>query len=355
DRITASIAGAAENAGTADAAADSGAWFGEGLQNASLKLPETTTQSKSNAEVIAALVSIRQAGNQTEMHIESTSTGKIINGLKTNLPKWEDRGWIGVPERQPMQALVAALRGRTAPTTFAAVKESEGQTEAITLARAGIEKPVPDAVDLRIPARTQPRGAKLSTLTQAAAYKGIRELKKRTTRKKTEENVQTTQKAVKELWKRNPTPAQIWKSIQSRDISRLVRNFLWKTLHGSHRIGKFWLHSFRFFLMHCGVLETMEHILTKYTRPGQAEIWALAKELWTLKHPTWPVLSFGSILGLGLATFKNEEGKPLPHTARLYRILISESMYLIWKIRCEVFIAEAGVAKSATEIHNRWV
>ncbi|KAJ7696654.1 hypothetical protein B0H16DRAFT_1215480, partial [Mycena metata] len=58
-------------------------------------------------------------------------------------------------------------------------------------------------------------------------------------------------------------------------------------------------------------------------------IWVLAKELWALKHPSWPTISFGSILGSGLATFTSAEGKPLPHTACLYRILISESMYLM--------------------------
>ncbi|KAJ7724006.1 hypothetical protein B0H16DRAFT_1666082 [Mycena metata] len=178
-------------------------------------------------------------------------------------------------------------------------------------------------------------GAKLSTLTQAAAYRGIQDLKKRTTRKTTEENIKLTQIAVKEIYKRNPTPASIWK------------------------IGKFWLHipemDDRANCQHCGMMETMEHILVECSRPGQAEIWALARELWTLKHPSWPQISLGSILGSGLATFRNTESKILPHTARLYRILISESMYLIWKIRCEVVIAEGGVPKSATEIHNRQV
>ncbi|KAJ7714972.1 hypothetical protein B0H16DRAFT_1806570 [Mycena metata] len=112
DKLTISIAGAARNAGTANATAGSGAWFGHGLQNISLKLPDDTAQSASNAEVIAALESVRQSGNQTELTLESSSNkNKNINALKTNLPKWENRGWIGVPERQPLQALVAALTG----------------------------------------------------------------------------------------------------------------------------------------------------------------------------------------------------------------------------------------------------
>ncbi|KAJ7141977.1 hypothetical protein C8R46DRAFT_1046559 [Mycena filopes] len=357
NQVIVSVAGVARNAGTADAIAGSGGWFGHDLQNISLRLPEDTPQTASNAEVIATIGSLKQAGKQTEVIIGSGSR-KMMTTLKTNLPKWEDRGWIGVPERRPIQALVAELRGRIAKTTFTVVEESEGKEEAANLA-AGSEKLIPGIFDLRTPPQTQHRGAKLSTLTQSSAYRGIRELKKHPNRKTTDEIIEITQDAVKQVYGSRPTAAAIWKSIRNRDISRQVRNFWWKTLHGAHRIGKFWLHipemDDRANCQHCGVLETMEHILVECPRPGRAEVWALAEKLWAQKHPNWPQISLGSILGAGLATFKNENGKTLPNTARLYRILISESMYLIWKLRCEVVIAEAGVAKSATEIHNRWV
>ncbi|KAJ7909935.1 hypothetical protein B0H13DRAFT_2233002 [Mycena leptocephala] len=87
----------------------------------------------------------------------------------------------------------------------------------------------------------------------------------------------------------------------------------------------------------------MEHILLQCTRPGQAEIWKLAEKLWLMKDDTWPALSMG------------ENGKNSPATARFYRILITESLYLIWKLRCECVISRDGEAPSAHEIHNRWV
>ncbi|KAJ7705066.1 hypothetical protein B0H16DRAFT_1828040, partial [Mycena metata] len=90
-------------------------------------------------------------------------------------------------------------------------------------------------------------------------------------------------------------------------------------------------------------------------RPGQKEIWALAELLWRKTHTTWPTVSFGGLMGAALATFPGEKNKELKGSARLYRILMTGSMYLIWKIRCEVVIRDNGVAKSATEIHNRWV
>ncbi|KAJ6523970.1 hypothetical protein DFH09DRAFT_937542, partial [Mycena vulgaris] len=40
---------------------------------------------------------------------------------------------------------------------------------------------------------------------------------------------------------------------------------------------------------------------------------------------------------------------------RLYRIMITESAYLIWKLRNESVIAKDGAAPSENEIHNRWV
>ncbi|KAJ7735349.1 hypothetical protein B0H16DRAFT_1327135, partial [Mycena metata] len=40
---------------------------------------------------------------------------------------------------------------------------------------------------------------------------------------------------------------------------------------------------------------------------------------------------------------------------RLYRLLISESCYLIWKLRNESVISNAGAEPSTTEVKNRWI
>ncbi|KAJ7148899.1 hypothetical protein C8R46DRAFT_916676, partial [Mycena filopes] len=68
----------------------------------------------------------------------------------------------------------------------------------------------------------------------------------------------------------------------------------------------------------------------------------------------WPALSLGAILGCGLVIFEDEKKKAIPSTARLFRILITESMYLIWKLRCECVIGHDGVPPAENEIHNRW-
>ncbi|KAJ3885656.1 hypothetical protein GG344DRAFT_58859 [Lentinula edodes] len=85
----------------------------------------------------------------------------------------------------------------------------------------------------------------------------------------------------------------------------------------------------------CRVTDSLEHILTECNCPVQDLIWRLGQELWENKRSAWVKPHFGIILGWGLANFKNDDNKPLSGDSRLYTILISESAYLIWKLRCE--------------------
>ncbi|KAJ7433401.1 hypothetical protein FB451DRAFT_1064422 [Mycena latifolia] len=106
-------------------------------------------------------------------------------------------------------------------------------------------------------------------------------------------------------------------------------------MHDAHRIGKFWKH----------IPDCEERGICQFC-PGETE---------DLEHITWPELSIGNILGCALASFTGAEGKPLKGDVRLYRILISESMYMIWKIRCDCVIGRAGEPLTLNEIHNRWL
>jgi ribonuclease HI len=99
----------------------------------------------------------------------------------------------------------------------------------------------------------------------------------------------------------------------------------------------------------------MEHILSQCEAPGQKEIWELAKELWLKRNPNWAWPGIGTIISAGLAVFKDDQGKIKPGDARLYRILMAESAYLIWKLRCERVIQNNGNFATQQEIHDRWV
>ncbi|KAJ3846661.1 hypothetical protein EV368DRAFT_52472, partial [Lentinula lateritia] len=96
----------------------------------------------------------------------------------------------------------------------------------------------------------------------------------------------------------------------------------------------------------------MEHILVDCQAPGQGEVWKLTKNLWTKSGECWRNIEFGNILSCGLADFEDPKGKRNLGTSRLFRILISESAYLIWKLRCERVIGEKTI--NITQITNQW-
>ncbi|KAJ7719049.1 hypothetical protein B0H16DRAFT_1796039 [Mycena metata] len=381
------IAGAVESGGTSDAKAGVGILLQRAPElGSAIRIPKDLPQSVQSAEILGALLSVKQTPTEAPLRVVSRKNN-ILRSMTKKLPAWEDKGWIETPNAEGLQALAAALRGRTAETKLAVVTSSIEVEEAHRPARTGTGKQDTDQIDLRIADHLQLRGAKLSTLTQGLAYRGIKALKERVHRKATDENVLNTQSAVKALFKKvlrtqtTPVPPaqneyslpslalqivfstipvlrghdyepnQVWSgvgSIRNKDISRQIRNFMWKTLHGAHRIGKFWEHipemGDRATCQHCGVTESMEHILTECNRPGRAEIWALAEALWLKKYTTWPAVSFGGLMGAALAAFQGDNGKESPSTARLYRILMTESIYIKqWR------------GKTSTEIHNRWV
>ncbi|KAJ7164546.1 hypothetical protein C8R43DRAFT_878575, partial [Mycena crocata] len=56
-----------------------------------------------------------------------------------------------------------------------------------------------------------------------------------------------------------------------------------------------------------------------------------------------------------LAFFKNEEGKIFPPAARLYRMIMSESTFFIWKLRCDRVIKYNGDPYTKAEVQNRWI
>ena len=72
--------------------------------------------------------------------------------------------------------IVAALRIRTAPTTFQWIErhcKMKGNKKANVLAKEGVVKIIPDELDLNIDPKLNLTGAQLSELSQALAYKGI--------------------------------------------------------------------------------------------------------------------------------------------------------------------------------------
>ncbi|KAF8210871.1 hypothetical protein K438DRAFT_1569503, partial [Mycena galopus ATCC 62051] len=135
--------------------------------------------------------------------------------------------------------------------------------------------------------------------------------------------------------------------------------FLWKSMHNAHRIRHYWMHipdcEDRATCQDCGEEEDLEHILLHCGSPGTEIIWNAAEKLWKEREPDWPEVSLGSILGCGLVDFKDKKGKPKRGTCCLYKILISESTYTIWKIRNEWVISWFGDPLDEAAIINKWI
>ena len=154
----------------------------------------------------------------------------------------------------------------------------------------------------------------------------------------------------------------MWKSFKHRDLTKKTREFLWKSTHDAFKIGNFWSRietlEHRGVCPHCEVEESMEHILTECTAPGREQVWALANELWNKRSDVPIPSNFGSLLGCCLVNYKRENGLPDSGRNRLFRIVVSESMYMIWKLRCERAISwgnDPTKVHPPHEIHNKWL
>jgi ribonuclease HI len=195
---------------------------------------------------------------------------------------------------------------------------------------------------------------------QRIFYRSICEEKTRALvpRQSTLNKLETVREAVKNVFGRHVSDAEIWRVVSAKDILPRPAQFLWKGLHNAHRIGKYWTHipecEDRAICKDCEVFEDLEHILVGCQSPGQEIIWQAAEKLWLEKEANWPEVSLGTILGCGLAEFRDGRGKLKEGTRRLYRILMSESAYLIWRIRNERVISRNGAPAMEEEIVNKW-
>ncbi|KAJ7823666.1 hypothetical protein B0H13DRAFT_1548631, partial [Mycena leptocephala] len=313
--------------------------------------------------IIATLLAVQSTSREQSLILHSSRS--TVRVAMSRLAATEDRGWIKIPNEKPLQALASELKARTGTTQFedgdpgTDKQELEGRTNASLLAKAGCQDATASSFCFESDPALILHGAKLQKLTQAIAYAGIRERKTPVVRKSTSNNVAqvTTQSRI--FFDHSPTPAQVWKSIRHKDFTRQVKNFLWKSLNSAHRIGAFWKHipecEEHAICQFCNEPEDLEHILLKCKCPGQKLVWELAKDLWLRKNPIWPDLSLGSVLGCGLANIRDEKGRTLTGPSCLYRILISESIYVIWKIRNDSVIGLGGEPMPDNKIHNKWL
>ncbi|KAF9001722.1 hypothetical protein BDQ17DRAFT_1244200, partial [Cyathus striatus] len=159
------------------------------------------------------------------------------------------------------------------------------------------------------------------------------------------------------------TNSKIWNSTRLKKIqNKRTRNFLWKAAHDIHKCGKFWKHlnglEHRAHCPECNTEETLEHILTECKASGQEVVWKLTQQLLRMKNIQWEDISFGSIIGCGLANWKTEDGTRCPGADRLFTLVVSASAYYIWCLRCDWRIDDKCNKEKIVPpkaVHNRWL
>ncbi|KAJ7330328.1 hypothetical protein DFH08DRAFT_708879, partial [Mycena albidolilacea] len=295
-----------------------------------------------------------------ELTIKSDSR-TMIDGLTTNLSRWEDEGFLTVADGRAIQTTVARLRERKADTYLQWVKGHSGETgneAADRLADEGRQAELPTMINMHVTQELRLPGAKLQNMTQSLAYKIIKDKKMNTRacrkalkRRATKRNMDLAQGAAEDMNKETCAPQTIWKSFKNKDFDRKIRAFLWMSMHRGYKAGDYWSKFPDFddwaICKECEITESMGHILTRCDAPGREKVWELASQLWRKKTGEDMEPTFGEILACGVIK-KKSRGE-----SRLYRILLSESAYLIWKLRCERVIGGKPGA-SDQEIENRW-
>jgi len=333
-------------------------------RNLDIRLPSTAGQATTTGELLAVKLAAEASSLDKRVHLHCSlkSTEAL---LVKKLERIEETGYIGVKNSELIQATVAAIRKRKNKSM---IKYHSNRNDYPKIAKAamcakrGADKQAHDVVPLEVPPTLRLTGARLSKMTQSLAYKGIRSQKmKREYRKRrlTEVNLQKAKEEIKNISGTVCQEERLWKAIRHRDISRAARYFLWMCFHDAYMVGPNWLrpgfapeYQERSECKVCHKIETMEHILTECEAPGQVEVWTLAEEMWSKRNNVWPKPTLGMILASAALKFPHRSREREIGDARLYRILMSESAHLIWKVRCERVIRDEEITPA--EVLKRW-
>ncbi|KAK0234450.1 hypothetical protein EDD85DRAFT_774610 [Armillaria nabsnona] len=330
-----------------------------------LRIPASLPQSNQVGEAIATKEQADRADKRVALENE-TDSKYVLKHLTTSLQLMEDSGYIGIPNKEIIRAMVASFRGRKQKTILKWVNGHSGHPGnkmADLLANEGARKDTGEIINLEVPPTLRVTGAALCTISQSRAYKAFRErsIQKLPFRKNTQDNVQLATSEAKAIFGIKPTEIKLWKSLRHRDVDRNTRYLLWMTMHDVYRVGAKRLHFApqyheRAYCKHCGnCVESMEHILTACSSPGQNEIWQLAKSVLERRGIPWHPPTLATVLTCAIPEFKNPAGNRDSGRERFYRIVMSSSAQVIWNARCERVIQKENASLPPEKIKTMWL
>ncbi len=331
----------------------------------SVRLPDELEQTNQTGEVVAAYLAFRTAGEKTRMVLE-TDSQTTKHALTIWTPQHEDTGYLLQKNADMTRAVIAQLRKRKAHTLLKWVRGHAGHVRneaADKLAAAGAERLIGDQLSLDTPAEYRISGVKLQAMTQKLVYRAIRAKKDAMTnpRPRAVANMDRITSGVQAAFGAQIYDETIWLSLRSKHISRQASQFMWMAIHDGYMIGSHWLRpkmgielQARAMCAICGECETMTHIILECNAVGQELLWGLLQRTWNLTKASWYTPSWGTAFGAACAIFESGTGSRQTALEQLWCILCTETLHLIWKIRCERVIQREGEEFTVNEITNRF-
>jgi ribonuclease HI/exonuclease III len=372
ERVTVTIESTCHNEGRPDAECVGGAWCEEDETLSIHVRARNQNSTRLSAELTVLITALQRMDTARPITIRS-SNRLTIEGPTRHLKKWEDRGWVGVPDRELWKALVYELRRKSAQVGFEWIrnrKADERAGKAKRLAEAGIDDPNNERVPTAVPTNWEVRGAKLSGLKQKTAYLHLIEKRVRAPTKTRVRNMSRALAALSEseqLVSRNE--ANVWSDMWHKSVRKPIAQFFYALMNGTQKVGRFWLNIEGWEdyakCKLCGAdIEDMEHILIKCKSAHRRITWELCRKTWPEKNETWPAITMGTVLGCNSITLKPDvptEQEPEPRDdekargrSQLMRETIREAAHLVWGMRCERTVGKREAEHTAAEIERRW-
>ena len=357
--------GSALENGTEGSRAGAGIWHCASSQlNKSIRLPGNNG-SNQRAELVAVMEALLiEPDRNLEIYSDSRY---VIDGILESLTKWEDNGWLDVANQDLWKVIAQRLRRRGGTTKFQWVKghaHTQGNEEADTLAGEGARKDTPDVLDLTLLPEWQLSGARLSTMTQATAYgHAIKRYKKSAVTTRTTERLVNVQDALQDISGERPTQGTIWKSFRKDPVRPNIRDFLWKIAHDSVKCGRFFANIPKWEDKQyciCGEVESPRHMLLECTKRPVRKLWAYVKSVWNATKPQgdtaveWVEPTYEILIGLNAIHLNDSKGKRSRSQTHKYKVMTSEALWIIWKLRCNDVVGENPRAR-APEYEAQWL